>query len=188
MNVFILSTGRCGSTTFAKACKHITNFSSAHESRIGKIGQKRLDYPDNHIESDNRITWLLGRLQEKYGDSAVYVHLLRDPEKVADSFLKRYTLKDSIIVAYSQSILLGGVKRGNPIDICRDYVYTVNSNIEAFLADKTKKMRFDLENSKSDFVEFWDLIGAVGDFQAALSEFDVQHNASLIRKRKNISI
>ena len=41
MNVFILNTGRCGSRTFARACAHITNYTSAHESRSG-LHQARL--------------------------------------------------------------------------------------------------------------------------------------------------
>lgn len=68
MNIFILSTGRCGSTTFIQSCQHITNFSSAHESNIHKIGTDRIVYPQNHIESDNRLSWFLGRLEEHYKD------------------------------------------------------------------------------------------------------------------------
>lgn len=78
MNVFVLSTGRCGSTTFVKACEHITNFSAAHESRTGLLGAARLDYAGNHIEADNRLSWLLGRLDRTYGNAAFYVHLRRD--------------------------------------------------------------------------------------------------------------
>jgi hypothetical protein len=90
MNVFILNTGRCGSTTFVKACEHITNFTTAHESRMHLIGNQRLAYPDNHIEADNRLAWFLGRLEAAYGDRAIYVHLRRDPLKTARSFEKRY--------------------------------------------------------------------------------------------------
>ncbi|MEJ1383421.1 MAG: hypothetical protein RPV21_03475, partial [Candidatus Sedimenticola sp. (ex Thyasira tokunagai)] len=67
MNIFILNTGRCGSTTFIEACRHITNYSAAHESRIQLIGDRRLAYPQNHIEADNRLSWLLGRLEHTYG-------------------------------------------------------------------------------------------------------------------------
>ena len=80
MNVFVLSTGRCGSTTFIKACSHITNYSSAHESLSTRTGKQRLNYPENHIEADNRLSWLLGRLDNTYGDDAFYVHLNRNIE------------------------------------------------------------------------------------------------------------
>ena len=62
MNVFVLCTGRCGSVTLYKICKHIQNFTSGHESR------KKLDfkYQENHIEIDNRLSWFLGRLDDKF--------------------------------------------------------------------------------------------------------------------------
>ena len=38
-HIFVLSPGRSGSKTFAEACKHLINYTSAHESRGGKIGE-----------------------------------------------------------------------------------------------------------------------------------------------------
>ena len=89
MNIFVLSTGRCGSMTLDKFCKHITNYTSAHESR------NNLDfkYPPNHIEIDNRLSWFLGRLDKIYGDDAFYVHLKRDDLKVAKSYQNRFYYK-----------------------------------------------------------------------------------------------
>ena len=66
MNIFVLCTGRCGSMTFTKACGHIDNFSSAHESRCGRLGNERLAYPENHIEVDNRLSW--DDFNGRYGD------------------------------------------------------------------------------------------------------------------------
>ncbi len=62
MNVFVLGTGRCGTTTFMKACRHVTNCTSGHETRVNHVGPERLSYPSNHIEADNRLSWFLGRL------------------------------------------------------------------------------------------------------------------------------
>ncbi len=89
-NVFILCTGRCGSSTFIRACKHITNYTASHESRISKGGYNRLQYPAHHIEADNRLSWFLGRLENKYGDDAFYVHLKRNIKDTAASLLRRY--------------------------------------------------------------------------------------------------
>ena len=90
MNVFVLCTGRCGSTTFARAAEHATNFSVGHESRKRLIGAERFAYADNHIEVDNRLSWMLGRLDDHYGERARYVHLTREREAVARSFLQRW--------------------------------------------------------------------------------------------------
>ena len=56
MNVFVLCTGRCGSTTFACACRHIENYTAAHESRSHLAGPERFAYPEDHIEVDNRLS------------------------------------------------------------------------------------------------------------------------------------
>jgi len=178
MNVFVLSTGRCGSTTFSRACRHITNYSSAHESRSGLIGAARLEYPGHHIEADNRLSWFLGRLETAYGDSATYVHLVRSELETARSLVKRYRRRKGIIWAYRQAILLRSAAGMDPLEVSLDYCRTVNSNIEAFLRDKTRQMRFSMENADTDFRAFWTLIGAEGNLQAALAEWDQQHNAS----------
>ena len=185
MNVFVLCTGRCGSTTFYRACKHITNFSAAHESRSHLLGESRLQYPARHIEADNRLSWILGRLENAYGDDAIYVHLKRDRIDTAHSFTRRYNRR-SIIKAYREGILLRYPKDSDPMGTALDYCDTIDSNIEAFLRDKTRRMLFSLENAKCDFPRFWELIGAEGNYAAALAEWDVPHNdaAADAAKRK----
>lgn len=175
MNVFILCTGRCGSVTVSRACKHISNYTSGHESRTGMYGEKRLDYPENHIEADNRLSWFLGRLDEKYGDDAFYVHLRRDENATATSFVKRY--RKGIMRGY-QKIIHRVPRSAEEHAVAVDYCHTVNSNIAMFLKDKTKTMQMDIDNAKEDFARLWELIGAEGDLDKALAEFDSRHNAS----------
>ena len=87
MNVFVLNTGRCGSTTFIKACQHISNYTSSHESLLDRTGDQRLAYPKNHIEANRPPELFLGgQLDNKYADDAIYVHLKREREAVAASF------------------------------------------------------------------------------------------------------
>ncbi|MDH5472980.1 MAG: hypothetical protein OEY61_08995 [Gammaproteobacteria bacterium] len=176
MNIFILNTGRCGSTTFIKACEHISNYSAGHESRATLTGEQRLAYPVNHIEADNRLSWFLGRLDCQYGDDAFYVHLRRDLKKTVDSFARRENF--GIIKAYKEGILLGGQPDQMPCDIALDYINTVEMNIQHFLGNKTHKMEFNLESARDDFKLFWQLINAEGDFNKALKEWDVSYNAS----------
>ncbi|MES9897642.1 MAG: hypothetical protein ABW148_01305 [Sedimenticola sp.] len=176
MNIFILNTGRCGSTTFIQACRHITNYSAAHESRIQLIGDRRLAYPQNHIEADNRLSWLLGRLEQTYGDGAFYVHLRRDADATSESFARREEM--GIMKAYREGILLGGQNGHSALDFAADYIETVESNIELFLRNKRHRMTFSLENAKENFSHFWEWIGAEGDREQALMEWDTHHNAS----------
>lgn len=176
MNIFILNTGRCGSTTFIKACRHINNYSALHESRATLIGKERLNYPHNHIEADNRLSWFLGRLDQQYADRAFYMHLSRDLQQTADSFARREGY--GIMQAYKEGILLGGENEQSAADIALDYIATVESNIELFLQTKNNKMSFNLESAKDDFRIFWERIGAEGDLEMALSEWDINYNAS----------
>lgn len=184
MRVFILCTGRTGSTSFIKACKHISNFSAGHEMLANKFGEKRFDYPDDHIEADNRLSWHLGDLGKKYGDDALYIHLKRNRAKVANSFFKRFYRTGGIIDAFCEGIrktpseLLSDEMR---LQACFDYVDTVNANVEYFISNKPNTMTMTLENINSDFRVFWDKIEAEGDWERAIEEFNVKHNVS--RKR-----
>ena len=185
MNVFVLSTGRCGSTSFERACSAITNYTSGHETLTHALGSERLAYPDRHIESDNRLSWFLGRLDEAYGDDAFYVHLIRDPEEVAASYAQRLW-PGGIMMAYARGILLRRRDKPahvaaapyRPADLARDYVATVNANIRLFLRDKTRKMEFRLESAEAAYRAFWTAIGAEGDLGRALALLAEHHNAS----------
>ncbi|MDJ0806557.1 MAG: hypothetical protein QNJ78_06950 [Gammaproteobacteria bacterium] len=175
MNVFILNAGRCGSTTFIQACRYVSNYSAAHESRVTLTGEQRLAYPANHIEADNRLSWLLGRLDKRFSDDAFYVHLSRDPQAWADSFMRRSSY--GIMRAYREGILLGGSQQTDRA-IAKDYLETVEGNIRLFLQDKTQQMTFSLENAAHDFRRFWQRIGAEGDLHKALGEWSIRYNAS----------
>lgn len=176
MNIFILNTGRCGSTTFIKACQHIDNYSAAHESRSTLIGEQRLSYPENHIEADNRLSWILGRLDSVYGDKAFYVHLSREKNTTAESFAKRHDF--GIMKAYREGILMQEQKNDFTLELAHDYIETIESNIALFLKDKTQTLEFSLENAEQDFARFWHCINAQGDLEAALAEWNTSYNAS----------
>lgn len=45
-------------------------------------------------------------------------------------------------------------------------------------AEEIKTLQMDIENGKEDFTRHWELIGAEGDKEKALSEFEICHNAS----------
>lgn len=176
MNVFVLTAGRSGSTTFIAACRHITNYSAGHETRSRCIGSARLAYPERHIEADNRLVWYLGRLDAAYGANARYVYLRRDPHACAMSFARRADF--GIMQAWREGVLLGGEADRTAHELAMDYLATVQANIALFLRDKPHVMTFRLERAQHDFRAFWDWIGAEGDLAAALAEWDVRYNAS----------
>ena len=141
------------------------------------LGEERLDYPVNHIEADNRLSWLLGRLDQKYGNDAFYVHLMRNKKDTARSFTKRYS--SGIIKAYrGDGILMGLPETIDSMAVSLDYCDTINTNIYLFLKDKSKKIIINLENIDQGFAEFWNLINAEGDLSAALAELKINYNAT----------
>jgi len=152
------------------------NFDSRHETRIGSIGEERLAYPPDHIEADNRLSWLLGRLEDRFGDDGYYVHLTRDATATAQSFVARYGR--GIMRAYRIGIIHRASAATEPLEMALDYVHTVDRNIAAFLQGKPHVMVVRLEHAKDDFRAFWDWIGATGDLDAALAEWDVRHDAT----------
>ena len=178
-NVFVLTTGRSGSTTFSMAASHATNFSAAHETRTHLTGAARFDYPARHIEIDNRLAWCLGRLDRAYGDRAHYVHLLRDSAAAAASFATRRNY--GLMKAYRETILLNLDLRapGTPIlQMAEDLVDTVSENIRAFLQGKSHVMTLHMETMTEDFPRFWHWIGAAGDLAAAMAEWQTRNNAT----------
>ena len=115
------------------------------------LGEARLKYHKNHIEADNRLSWLLGRLDREYGNTAFYVHLKRNETDTARSFTHRYN--SGIIKAYrGNGILWGLPENSDPMMVSVDYCNTGYSNIERFLKDKSQKLEINLETIDHDFI------------------------------------
>lgn len=177
MNIFVLGTGRCGTLTFYKACQHITNYTCGHETKTKVLGDDRVKFPDNHIEIDNRLVWHLGLLSYHNSSNNYFIHLRRDRDSVAKSFLKRFNA--GIMDAYRRGIK-GGVQ-GDPKEIALDYVDNVEETTLMFfdyMSMKNRVVFINIEDPKYRFKKFWKDIGAQGDLEAALKEFDIKHNKS----------
>ena len=143
------------------------------------IGDARLDYPSDHIEADNRLSWYLGRIHFKYGNDAFYVHLKRNLEATAKSYAKRRNV--GIMKAFSSGLLRQKTLAPEVDDsylLARDICETVEANIRHFLLDKENKMEMDLENLESDFTRFWYSIGAEGNLKAAINSLAEKKNTT----------
>jgi hypothetical protein len=186
--VFVLNVGRVGSKTFIAAAQaHITNHTAGHETRWGRLAD-RLDYPDRHIEADNRLSWFLGPLASRYPD-AQYVHLRRDPADVIASVSRRWPdqslyqrLRKAaagsgsklILPAFASGVL--SVSRPTPaerVEVARLLVESVTENISDFLRDRPHvELWIDaLDPAKVD--EIWVRAGFEGDragFLGALAD------------------
>lgn len=176
MRAFVLGTGRCGTTTFFQACSAITNYTVGHETKA-KEWKNRLGFPDQHIEIDHRLAWFLGTIDIMYRDEPVYVHLTRNPEKVARSWAAKSGHKPGQAATWSETVIYQPESKIKPLDAARLMVESVNHNIDLFLKDKTKVVRMRIEDPHDAFDEFWDLIGATGNKRKAHEELKVKHNA-----------
>jgi hypothetical protein len=147
--------------------------------------RNRVKYPENHIEVDNRLAYFLGRLENRYGDDPFYVHLKRNRIETAES-LSRGSYEGGIVECYRKKIITTSITSNEnyqregitPVETCKHYCDTVNTNIELFVKDKTKKMEFRLESAEDDFRRFWERIGAEGDMSASMQEWGRKYNAS----------
>lgn len=188
MRVFVLGTGRCGTTTFAQACTHLSNYTAGHETRIDHIGESRFSYPDDHIEADNRLAWFLGSLAERFDRTDVfYVHLRRNPEDVVRSLRGRWKGNVSIMRAFGYDITSGSANVADPDAIARFYINTVTANIEEFLRDR-QSMTVWLEEVHHTFPQFLDHISAEGDIDAAIREWSVAHHAQQNRRKARLAL
>lgn len=158
----------------------MTNYTAGHELNSGRTGDNRFQYADQHIEVDNRLSWFLGNLERRFGDSAYYVHLHRNPEATAQSFNNRWGLRDSIVDAFAYGICQRNtrIQKNERLDYCRFLVDCVNQNIKSFLENKSKVLDIPLSEAAAKFEVFWKEIGAEGDMNAGIGEWSVKHNKS----------
>lgn len=177
MRVFVLGTGRCGTMTFAKACSHITNYTSGHETHRNNPERFPV-YPDNHIEVDSHLSWMLGSLGGHYNRTPVkYVYLWRDPEATAKSFLPRPGAQRMVTTIFQTN-------EPHQLQLMRKLVWIIQDNIDVFLRDslegcERESLRFDIDRmDNSEWSLFWRWIGAEGDMEAARAEFNTRYNAS----------
>jgi hypothetical protein len=176
-NVFVIGSGRCGSSTFAKACSHISNWTTAHESHNKLYGYQRFDYPAKHIEVDTLLCWRLGELLSRFPD-ALYVHLMRDPIAVANSWAGR---RRGVLKFWWRCIIgrwtIMNVPDDEVMPVAIDMVQAVTANIRFALKD-AQHVTIWIENPRSAFEQFWNMIDGNGDFNAAVAELNVPRNVS----------
>jgi hypothetical protein len=162
------------------------------------IGDARFAYPDDHIEVDNRLSWFTGELAERFPD-ARYVHLVRDPAATADSYLERWPRPPAsrrerlrkawasrapgalLLPAFANGIVMRWTKwpEQERRAVSEFMIQTINANIREFLRGRDH-LTVELESAADSFRTFWDWIGATGDEEAALREWDVRHHARKI--------
>jgi hypothetical protein len=151
-----------------KACSYFDNYTCSHESRVGQDYSVRVDYPDSHIEVDNRLVWFLPLLEKAYGDEAFYVHLVREHNLVAKSYMERWALNESIVKAFAHGIRMQPtIKKGDRYKACLEYVEYCDWLISDFCADKSNVIQINIDELHAEFEHFAAFIGVKGNIELA---------------------
>lgn len=176
VNIFVLGTGRCGTSTFYQACLHITNYTAGHESKARQLGDYA--FPKNHIEVASQLVIKAGQLLRDY-PTARWIHLIRNRDACIRS-----------LAAQSQHQLCMFTEHWNQafqspiLDCAAEFYDVINANITAMLRGQDYRV-FHLENAPSQWAEFWHWIGAEGDFNQSVREWQRRYNSSQKRGRDN---
>jgi hypothetical protein len=174
MRVFVIGTGRCGTVTFSKACKHIKNFTSGHETTThGKAGNN-FEFPDNHIEVDPRLSYFVPILREKYPD-ALFIHLQRERKDCIHSLSKRGSLINygtfHLGIAEHNIKYLAEVYYDSTIKMLESYIF-IDQHVF-----KNKFIHIWLHDIEKGFVRMCKIIGAEYD-KEVFNELKKHYNKS----------
>lgn len=181
MRVFVVGTGRCGTVTFSKACRHISNYTSAHERMAQQPAvANRLKIPDNHIEVDPHLFYYLASIIQKYPD-ALFIHLTRDVDKVTRSQIRRPSTRTRGIGPLVSVCLQQNYWKMNDSHRREAIKFLVSStidNIRAILKTADNVAEVCIDDLHEWFPSFWKSIDAEGDLERAVAECKIKHNAS----------
>lgn len=169
MRVFVTGTGRCGSVCFSKACGHITNFSSAHESESFD-----LIYSDSHIEVNPQL-WIVIPLVVKKYPNAKWVHLVRDPDTCIPSIAALGHGSVSRAFSHLFITIASESEADSAKRLYEASTQNIRSNFSSLISPENQ-MEIRLENAKDKWSEFWSFIGAEGDFDESQRCWDTPVN------------
>lgn len=180
MRVFVLTPGRTGSTTLFRAFKHSTRFSVGQQSNWGKLGKSRLEYPENHIESDARNIFFMDLIAERYDPKTTHwIVMHRDLGEVTRSYSVRRS-KAGIIYNFGVGIV--GLKEFSSdsdwMETSKLFVESSYAQIRSFSEGRPNVHFIDLSDPVPMFSRIWQILEAGEGLEAACDEWLVKHNRS----------
>lgn len=167
-NVFVVGTGRCGTTTFAAACRYATNKTVSREGQAGGVYQ--LDkYPDSHIEVDAPLAFWMPRLRLLY-PGCRFVHLVRYADR--DGCLASMVTHDPDICRFFGQMVYHFADC-EPMDGAAALYEIVNDMIGG-----PDVLRVRLREVKERWGQVWEWMECEGNFEQSREEWNVRHNSS----------
>lgn len=182
MRVFVVGTGRCGTSTFYQACKHITNYTVGHETKKGpsKIGD--WEFPDNHIEISSNLTIALPHLIRTYPE-AKFVRLKRNKQDCIKSLAE--CVPESMVMFAKQWWYLYDIDL-----ISLDYLKVASTFYDWCeelyqMVLPIGSLFYDIEKMEQNFAKFCLTIEATGKLADGTSEFKKKYNSKYFRGVNN---
>jgi hypothetical protein len=170
MRIFVVGTGRCGTTTFAHAAAYLDNYTVCHESHAGRVGD--WSYPDQHIEVSAQLALGIPLLLERY-PGARWVHLVRDRQPTVESMV---AVSANYLRAFG--LYWFHAPDADPAAIAGALHDTVNALCEDLLPDA---FRFELDRAAELWPHCWEFMGGPTGFASRLHEsaqqWEIRHNA-----------
>lgn len=185
-NVFIISPGRTATSAMSKALSHVSGFTSLHESRVSFLQDERINYPNFHIELDNRLSFYMPQLTKKYSKKeSLLVIINRDRKSIAESYNKRWR-KINIMKAFSQGIHMRNLNSNN-IDVCLAYVNYVYETLDYFKNDWDNVLEVDFSNLNAAITQILKRINKIEDLDNVLNEMKNKSNLNSITLKSKLA-
>ena len=172
MRVFVVGTARSGTTTLYQACRHIKNYTAGHESEAGMV--PTYHYPNQNIEASHLLVIAIPLLRSRYPDSK-WVHIVRNKEKTVASMRRQlwdwseWWVAQWYLTQQHSDIYYGIESYYDRVnDLCKELM-------------PAEHMTIDIDTAKEQWPDFWNWIGAEGEMEAAMKEFDRAYNPAIKR-------
>lgn len=202
MRIFCTGTGRCGTSTLARAFECCTNYTVGQETKVGPSHldlDSLLDYPDNHIEVSPHLVIVAPLLMERYPD-ARWILLARNKHDCIRSIASNCEKSIAGFVYQWLQVELDPepTKESDPKEYSRTrkvnyeksvqlFYSLVNASVESLFSRLPAENCFvlNLEELTILWPEVWKKLGVEGDIGLSMKELARRYNPTVNRGRSN---
>lgn len=175
-NIFCTGTGRCGTSTLARALEHAKGYTVGQESHIGhnvliEPVSGYYTYPDNHIEVSPHLALSISPLVALY-PSACWVHIRRSRETCVRSLMDN--CKDQMLGFVHQWFQIEDCTVEQASGLFYDVMdYTIQESLK-----NQHYVQIDLESAWEQWPKVWDYLGLEGDMAKSRQEWKRKYNST----------
>jgi hypothetical protein len=180
MRIFVVGTGRNGSSTFYHAASHATNFQVNHETWRSKSPSNSCyvdvrDKKRDQIEISSSVPFFIVQIMRKYPESK-FIHLVRRRTKCRDSLVEHHT---SRMRAWAWNWFSD--REPKMKNVAGAYYDATAESLHSLLP-RDQTLTLPLEEAKTRWAAVWEFMDCEPgvdspEFAASLAEWDRRYNA-----------